>query len=46
MNIIGKTRRLHGRKNKSEREISRITGLSRSTVSKWLHAEVGAARTS
>ena len=46
MNIIGKTRRLHGRKNKSEREISRITGLSRNTVSKWLRAEIGTARSS
>ena len=37
---IGRIRRLHSRKNKSEREISRITGLSRNTVSKWLHGQV------
>ncbi len=40
MDMIGKVRRLHSRKNKSEREISRITGLSRNTVAKWLHGEV------
>ena len=40
MDMIGRIRRLHGRKNKSEREIARITGLSRNTVSKWLHGEV------
>ncbi len=40
MDMIGKIRRLHSRKNKSEREISRITGLSRNTVAKWLHGEV------
>ena len=40
MDMIGKIRRLHGRKNKSEREISRITGLSRNTVAKWLHGQV------
>ena len=40
MDMIGRIRRLHGRKKKSEREISRITGLSRNTVSKWLHGEV------
>jgi len=40
MDMIGRIRRLHGRKNKSEREISRITGLSRNTVAKWLHGEV------
>ena len=32
--------RLHTRKHKSEREIARVTGLSRNTVSKWLHGEV------
>jgi hypothetical protein len=31
MDMIGRIRRLHSRKNKSEREISRITGLSRNT---------------
>ena len=40
MDMIGRIRRLHGRQNKSEREISRITGLSRNTVAKWLHGEV------
>ena len=40
MEMIGRIRRLHARKNKSEREISRITGLSRNTVAKWLHGEV------
>jgi len=40
MDMIGRIRRLQGRKNKSEREISRITGLSRNTVAKWLHGEV------
>ena len=40
MDMIGRTRSLHSRKKKSEREISRITGLSRNTVSKWLHGEV------
>ena len=41
MDMIGRIRRLHARKNKSEREISRMTGLSRNTVAKWLHGEVG-----
>ena len=40
MDMIGRIRRLHSRKNKSEREIARITGLSRNTVAKWLHGEV------
>jgi transcriptional regulator with XRE-family HTH domain len=40
MDMIGRIRRLHSRKKKSEREISRITGLSRNTVAKWLHGEV------
>ena len=40
MDMIGRIRRLHARKNKSEREISRMTGLSRNTVAKWLHGEV------
>ena len=43
MDMIGNIRRLHGRKHKSEREIARITGLSRNTVAKWLHGEVEAA---
>ena len=40
MDMIGRIRRLRSRKNKSEREIARITGLSRNTVAKWLHGEV------
>ena len=40
MDMIGRIRRLHSRKKKSEREIARITGLSRNTVAKWLHGEV------
>ena len=40
MDMIGRIRHLHIREKKSEREISRITGLSRNTVAKWLHGEV------
>lgn len=40
MDMIGRIRRLHSRRNKSEREIARITGLSRNTVAKWLHGQV------
>jgi transposase len=40
MDQIGWIRRLHGREHKSEREIARITGLSRNTVAKWLHGEL------
>ena len=40
MDMIGRIRRLHSRRNKSEREIARMTGLSRNTVAKWLHGEV------
>ena len=36
MEMIGKVRRMHHRDKKSVREISRVTGLSRNTVSKWL----------
>ena len=43
MDMIGRIRRLHSRRNKSEREIARITGLSRNTVAKWLHGEVDGA---
>ena len=43
MDMIGRVRRLHSRKNKSAREIARITGLSRNTVAKWLHGEVDGA---
>jgi len=40
MDMIGRIRRLHSRKKKSEREIARITGLSRNTVAKWLHGQI------
>jgi len=40
MDMIGRIRRLHSRKHKSEREIARITGLSRNTVAKWLHGQI------
>ena len=40
MDMIGKIRRLSRRGKKSEREISRMTGLSRNTVAKWLHGEL------
>jgi transposase len=40
MDMIGRIRRLHRRGKKSEREIARMTGLSRNTVAKWLHGEV------
>ncbi|MEF7612864.1 IS21 family transposase [Aquincola sp. MAHUQ-54] len=40
MDMIGRIRRLHSRGKKGEREISRMTGLSRKTVAKWLHGEV------
>ena len=40
MDMIGKIRRLIRRGKSSEREISRITGLSRNTVAKWLHGEL------
>ena len=36
MDMIGRIRRMHSRGKKSEREISRTTGLSRNTVAKWL----------
>ena len=42
MDQIGWIRRLHRREHKSEREIARITGLSRNTVAKWLQGEVAA----
>jgi transposase len=38
MSMIGKVRRMHFRQNKSVREISRITSLSRNTIRKWLDA--------
>ena len=37
MDMIGRIRRLHRRDKKSERQIARMTGLSRNTVAKWLH---------
>ena len=40
MDMIGRIGHLHARKNKSEREIARMTGLSCNTVAKWLHGEV------
>ena len=40
MDMIGRIRRLHVRGKKSEREIARLTGLSRNTIAKWLHAPV------
>ena len=43
MDMIGKIRRLHSRGKKSEREIARITGLSRNTVAKWLQGPIEAA---
>ena len=43
MDMIGKIRRLHSRGKKSEREIARLTGLSRNTVSKWLQGSVDTA---
>ena len=43
MDMIGRIRRLHSRGKKSEREIARLTGLSRNTVAKWLRAPVEAA---
>ena len=43
MDMIGRIRRLHSRGNKSEREIARLTGLSRNTVAKWLKAPVETA---
>ena len=40
MDMIGRIPRLQTRKKKSEREIARITGLSRNTVAKGVHGEV------
>lgn len=37
---IGWIRRLKDRKSKSEREIARVTGLSRNKVVEWLRADV------
>jgi len=43
MEMIGRIRRMHARGKKSEREISRATGLSRNTVAKWLREPVEGA---
>jgi transposase len=43
MDMIGRIRRLHRRGKKSVREIARMTGLSRNTISKWLEAPIEAA---
>ena len=43
MDMIARIRRLHVRDKLSEREIARMTGLSRNTVSKWLRAPVAEA---
>jgi transposase len=40
MAMIGKVRRLHLRQKKSQREIARITSLSRNTIQKWLSLPV------
>ena len=36
MDMIGRIRQMHSRGKRSVREISRMTGLSRNTVAKWL----------
>ena len=43
MDMIGRIRRLHGRDKLSEREIARMTGLSRNTISKWLRGPLNEA---
>ena len=43
MDMIGRIRRLHSRGKKSEREIAKLTGLSRNTVAKWLHEAIETA---
>ncbi|WP_227792145.1 hypothetical protein [Burkholderia sp. BE17] len=40
MTMIGKVRRMFHRQNKSVREISRLTSLSRNTISKYLNMDV------
>ena len=44
MDMVGKIKRLYSRGKKSEREIARMTGLSRNTVAKWLKAPVQAPK--
>lgn len=39
MDLIGGVWHLHARKYRSEREISRLMGLSRNSGTKWLHCE-------
>lgn len=36
IDMLGRIRRLHVRDKLSEREIARMTGLSRNTVPRWL----------
>ncbi len=43
MDMIGRIRRLHSRDKLSEREIARMTGLSRNTISKWLRGPLNEA---
>ena len=43
MDMIGKIRRLRSRGKKSEREIARVTGLSRNTVARWLQGPLEGA---
>lgn len=40
MDMIGRIRRLHSRRNNSERKTSRMMRLSRNTVAKWVHGQV------
>lgn len=40
MAMIGKVRRMYFREKKSEREIARLTSLSRNTIRTWLRAPV------
>ncbi len=43
MEMLGKVRRMHYRDGLSRSEIARRTGLSRTTVKKWLRAQEGAS---
>jgi transposase len=40
MSMIGNIRRMYFREKKSEREIARLTSLSRNTIRSWLRAPV------
>jgi len=42
MEMLGKVRRMHDLDGLSRSEIARRTGLSRTTVKKWLRAPEGA----